>query len=179
MTTPGENTLGKTGKKANRTQSRERTVRPNPHGNLKSFLEERRHWIRQHYTDRSRGVRKANSQTERAQKRLISTGTEGLRHIRPGERKRTPAADPSDDPLTRKRDEWKARTRTEGDSKAPSASIASSTCRKAGARGKHTRNVITTSGSVRGEEKCLEQAPVNRPEERMSPQYSASIARYR
>ena len=39
----------------------------------------------------------------------------------------------SDDPLTMKRDEWKARTKTEGDSKALSASIASSTCHKAGA----------------------------------------------
>ena len=102
-----------------------------------------------------------------------------MRHIRPGERKRSPAANPSDDPHTRKRDEGKARTRTEGDSKAPSASIASNTCRKAGARGKHTRNVITTPGSVRGEGKSLKQAPVNRPEERMSPQDSASIARYR
>ena len=102
-----------------------------------------------------------------------------MRHIRPGERIRSPVADPSDDSPTRKRDEWKARTRTEGDSKAPSTSIASSTCRTAGARGKHTRNIVTTPGSVRGEKKSLEQAPVNRPEERMSPQDSASIARYR
>ena len=29
-------------------------------------------------------------------------------HILPGERKRPPGADPSDDPSTRKRDEWKA-----------------------------------------------------------------------
>ena len=62
----------------------------------------------------------------------------------------------------------------EGDLKAPSASIASSTCRKAGARGKHTRNVVTTPGSVRGEEKSMEQAQGNRPEERTSPQDSAS-----
>ena len=62
-------------------------------------------------------------------------------HIRPWEKKRSPGADPSDDPSTRKRDEWKASTRTEGDSKAPSASIATSPCRKAGARGKHTGNV--------------------------------------
>ena len=96
-------------------------------------------------------------------------------HIRPGERKRSPGADPSDDPSTRKRDEWKASTRTEGDSKVPSASIATSTCRKAGARGKHTGNVITTPGSVRGEEERLEQAPGNRPEERMGPQDSASL----
>ena len=101
------------------------------------------------------------------------------RPIRPGERKRSPVADPSDDPPTGKRDEWKARTRTEGDSKAPSASIAISTSRKAGARGKHTRNVVTTPGRVRGEEKSLEQAPVNRPEERMSPPDSASNATHR
>ena len=100
-----------------------------------------------------------------------------MRHIRPGERKRSPVADPSDDPPTSKRDEWKAKTRAEGESKAPSSSIATSTCRKAGARGKHTQNVVTTPGSVRGEEKSLEQAPVNRPEERMSPQDTASNAR--
>ena len=102
-----------------------------------------------------------------------------MRHNRPGERKRTPAANPSDDPSTRERDEWKARTRTEGDSKAPSASTASSTCRKAGARGKHTRNIVTTPGSVRGEEKSLEQVQGNRPEERTSLQDSASNARHR
>ena len=79
-------------------------------------------------------------------------------HIRTGERKRSPGADPSDEPSTRKRDEWKASTRTEGDSKVPSASIATSTCRKAGARGKHTGNITTTPGSVRGEEERLEQA---------------------
>ena len=94
-------------------------------------------------------------------------------HIRPGERKRSPGADPSDDPSTRKRDEWKASTRTEGDSKVPSASIATRTCRKARARGKHTWNDITTPGSVRGEEERLEQAPGKRPEERMGPQDSA------
>ena len=121
-------------------------------------------------TDRSRGGRKANSQIETAQKRLNSTGTEWIRHIRPGERKRSPGADPSDDPPTRKRDEWKASTRTEGDSKAPSAITATSTCCKAGARGKHTRNIVTTLGSVRGEEKSLEPAPGNRPKERMGPQ---------
>ena len=101
--------------------------------------------------------------------------------IRPGERKRSPGADPSDNPSTRKRDEWKASTRSEGDSKAPSASIATSTCicRKAGARGKHTGNVITTPGSVRGEEERLEQAPGNRPEERMGPQDTASLACHR
>ena len=36
MITPGENTLGKTGKKST-VLNRERTGRPNPHGNLKSF----------------------------------------------------------------------------------------------------------------------------------------------
>ena len=81
--------------------------------------------------------------------------------------------------LPQGRDEWKARTRIEVNSKAPSASIASSTCRQAGARGKHTRNVVTSPGSVRGEEKSHEQAQVNRPEERTSLQDTASIARYR
>ena len=102
-----------------------------------------------------------------------------MRHVRPGERKRSPGADPSDDPPTRKRNEWKARTRTEGDSKAPSASTATSTCCKAGARGKHTRNVVTTPGSVRGEEKSLEPGQENRPEERTSPSDSVSNARHR
>ena len=101
-----------------------------------------------------------------------------MRHNRPVERKRSPAANSSDDPSTRERDEWKARTRIEGDSKAPSASIASSTCRKAGARGKHTRNVVTTPGSVRGEEKSLEQVQGNRPEEQTSLQDPASNARH-
>ena len=102
-----------------------------------------------------------------------------MRHNRPEERKRLPAANPSNDPSTRERDEWKARTRIEGDSKVPFASIASSTCRKAGARGKHTQNVVTTPGSVRGEEKNLEQVQGNRPEERTSLQDSASNARHR
>ena len=100
-------------------------------------------------------------------------------HSRPGERKRSPGADPLDNPPTRKRDEWKASTRTEGDSKEPSASIAIRTCRKAGAQDKHTGNVKTTPGSVRGEEERLEQAPGNRPEERMGPQGSASRVRHR
>ena len=102
-----------------------------------------------------------------------------MRHNRPGERKRSPAASPSDDPSTKERDEWKARTRIEGDSRAPSASIASSTCRKAGARGKHTWNVVTIQGSERGEEKSLEQVQGNRPEERTSLQDSASNAHHR
>ena len=38
-------------------------------------------------------------------------------------------------------------------------------------------NVVTTPGSIRGEEKSLEQAPGNRPEERMGPQDTASHAR--
>ena len=102
-----------------------------------------------------------------------------MRHNRPGERKRSPVANPTDDPSTRERDEWKAKTRIEGDSKAPSTSITLSTCRKAGAKGKHTRNVVTTPGSVRGEEKSLEQVQGNRPEERTSLQDSASNARPR
>ena len=101
-----------------------------------------------------------------------------MRHNRPGKRKRSPASKPSDAPSSRERDEWKARTRIEGNSKAPFTNIASSTCRKAGARGKHTRNVVTTPGSVRGEEKSLEQVQGNRPEEWTSLQDSASNARY-
>ena len=113
------------------------------------------------------------------------------------------------------RDDWKARTRTEDDSKAPSAivlfftlhffsfsqgmqtrerahcarsvfpfikkkkSTASSTCRKAGARGRHTQNVVMTPGSARGEEKSLDKEQGNRPEERTCLQDSASNARYR
>ena len=80
---------------------------------------------------------------------------------------------PSDDPSTRERDEWKARIRIEGNSKAPSASIASSTCRK------HKRNVVTAPGRVRGEEKSLEQVQGNCPEERTSLQDPASNARHR
>ena len=156
-----------------------RNWKTQPTWNLNSFLKERRHWIRQWSTVRPRGARKANPQSETEHKRLSSTWTERVRHNRPGERKRSPVAKPSDDPSTRERDEWKARTRIEADSKAPSASIASSTCRKAGARGKHTQNVVTTPGSVRGEEKSLEQVQGNRPEERMSLQDSASNARYR
>ena len=102
-----------------------------------------------------------------------------MRHNCTGERKRSPVAYPSNDPSTSERDEWKARTRIEGDSKAPSASIASSTCRKAGARGNHTRNVETTTGSVRGEEKSPEQVEGNRPEEWTSLLDSASNARHR
>ena len=48
-----------------------------------------------------------------------------------------------------------------------------------GARGKHTRNAVTTPGSVRGEEKCLEQVQGNCPEQWMSLQDSAANARYR
>ena len=98
----------------------------------------------------------------------------GSGHNRPGERKRSPAANSSEDPSTRERDEWKAKTRIEGDSKAPSAS----TCRKAGARGKHTRNVVATLGSVRGDEKSLEQVQVNHPEEWTSLHDSASNTRH-
>ena len=99
-------------------------------------------------------------------KRLISTENGVNEHIRPGERKRSPGADPSDDPSIRKRDEWKASTRTEGDSKVPSASIATSTCRKAGARGKHTGNVKTTPGSVRGKRRDLNRPQVTFPKNR-------------
>ena len=173
--TPGENTQGKTGKKAIRTQSMERTGRPNPQ-KFPQGTAPLDPTVTHRQIQRSKksqlSDRDSAEATDLKRNRV-------MRHIRPGERKRSPVADPSDDPLTRKRDEWKARTRTEGNSKAPSTSIASSTCRKAGARGKHIRNVGTTPGSVRGEEKSLEQAPTNSPEERMSPQDSASNARYR
>ena len=36
-----------------------------------------------------------------------------------------------------------------------------------------------TPGSIRGEEKSLEQAPGNRPEERMGPQDTAPLVRHR
>ena len=75
------------------------------------------------------------------------------------------------------RDDWKARTRTEGDSKAPSAIIASSTCCKAGARGKHTWNVLNETGErKRGREESRKEQG-NRPKERTCLQDSASIAR--
>ena len=61
------------------------------------------------------------------------------------ERKRSPDANPSYDLTTRKR-RLESQDQDRGDSKAPSASIASSTCRKAGARGKHTRNVVNNTG---------------------------------
>ena len=77
------------------------------------------------------------------------------------------------------RDNGRARTRTEGDSKAPSVSTASSTCHKAGAQGKHTRNVVNDTGERkrRREESRKEQG--TRPEERTCLQDSASNARYR
>ena len=92
---------------------------------------------------------------------------------------RSSGADPSDDPSTRKRDEWKASTRTEGDSTEPSASMATRTCRKAGARDKHTGDVETTPCSARGEEERFEQAPGKRPEERMGLLDSAIQSRHR
>ena len=49
----------------------------------------------------------------------------------------------------------------------PSASMATRTCRKAGARDKHTGDVETTPCSARGEEDRSKQAPGKRPEERM------------
>ena len=48
----------------------------------------------------------------------------------------------------------------------PSASMATRTCRKAGARDKHTGDAETTPCSARGEEERFEQAPGKRPEER-------------
>ena len=45
--------------------------------------------------------------------------------------------------------------------------MATRTCRKAGARDKHTGDVETTPCSARGEEDRVEQAPGKRPEECM------------
>ena len=76
------------------------------------------------------------------------------------------------------RDNWKARTRTEGNSKAPSASIPSSTCRKAGARGKHTRNVVNDTGERKRGREESQKGQGNRPEERTCLQDTAPIARH-
>ena len=143
----------------------ERTGRPNPHGNPKKFPRGKAP-LDPAVNRQTRGGRKAHSPVEIAPKRLISTENGVNEHIRPRERKRSPGADPSDDPSIRKRDEWKASTRTEGDSKVPSASIATSTCRKAGARGKHTGNVKTTPGSVRGKRRDLNRHQVTVPKNR-------------
>ena len=116
---------------------------------------------------------------ETAPKRLISTENGVNKHSRPGERNRSPGADPSDAPSTRKRDEWKASTRIEGDSQEPSASMATRTCRKAGARDKQTGDVRTIPRTVRGEEERLEQALGKRPEERMGLSDSATQACHR
>ena len=57
--------------------------------------------------------------------------------------------------------------------------MATHTCRKAGARDKHTGDVETTPFSARGEEERLEQALGKRPEERTGPLDSAIQARHR
>ena len=61
----------------------------------------------------------------------------------------------------------------------PSASMATRTCRKAGARDKHTGDVETTPCSARGEEDRIKQAPGKRPEERMGLLDSAIQTRHR
>ena len=76
--------------------------------------------------------------------KATALNTNGVSETQPSRGAQTLAANPSDDPSTKERDEWKARTKIEGDSKAPSASTASSTCRKAGAWGKHIPSVVTT-----------------------------------
>ena len=73
---PGRERPGEDREAVNSTRSRERTERPHPHGNLNSFLEELRHWIRQKSTVRPRGARTANPKNEIAHKRLNSTRTE-------------------------------------------------------------------------------------------------------
>ena len=102
----------------------------------------------------------------------------GARETQPSRRARTQDANPSDDPSTKERDEWKARTMIEGDSKAPPASTASSTCLKAGARGKHTRSVVMTGEHNRGREESR-TGKENRPEEQTSPSDSDSNAHHR
>ena len=62
-----------------------------------------KHGTRQQSTVRSRGARKAYSLTGTVPKQLSPSLTERARHIRPGERKRSPDANPSDDLSTRKR----------------------------------------------------------------------------
>ena len=115
---------------------------------------------------------------EIAPKRLISTENGVNKHSRAGERN-------DHQELTHQttlppgRDEWKASTRTEGDSTEPSVSMATRTCRKAGARDKHTGDAETTPCSARGEEERFEQAPGKRPEERTGLLDSAIQPRHR
>ena len=116
---------------------------------------------------------------ETAPKRLISTENGVNKHSRPGERNDHQALTHQTTLPERKRDEWKASTRTEGDSTEPSASMATRTCRKAGARDKHTGDVETTPCSARGEEERFEQAPGKRSEERMGLLDSAIQSRHR
>ena len=116
-----------------------------------------------------RGGRKAHDPRERKRRSDRSQQKDGVnKHSRPGERKRSPGADPSDDPSTRKRDEWKASTRTEGDSTGnlPQARL-HALAERPEARDKHTGDVETTPCSARGEEDRSKQAPGKRPEERM------------
>ena len=174
---PGENTQERIGTKSNRTQPWRELEDPSPTGTLNSFLEEGATGSDSKLTDQRR---KKSPLPRRDSAEATDLNRNGVNeYSRPGERKRSPGADPSDDPSTRKRDEWKASTRIEGDSKEPSASMATRTCRKAGARDKHTRDVITTPRSVRGEEERLEQALGKRPEERKGPPDSAPQARHR
>ena len=70
------------------------------------------------------GPQPRGARRNQATRPVQSKPREGGTRPNPGERKRSPGADPSDDPSTRKRDEWKASTRIEGDSKEPSASMA-------------------------------------------------------
>ena len=76
---------GRTGKKSNRTQTMERTGRPNPHGILKSFLEGRRHRIRQEHRQIQR--RKKSQLSDRDSAEATEHNRNGMRHIRLGERK--------------------------------------------------------------------------------------------
>ena len=115
---------------------------------------------------------------EIAPKRLISTENGVNKHSRAGERNDHQELT-YQTTLPPGRDEWKASTRTEGDSTEPSASMATRTCRKAGARDKHTGDAETTLCSARGEEERFEQAPGKRPEERTALLDSAIQSRHR
>ena len=151
---PGAKTLGKTGKRTPvRNPEREledltlmgtsivssRNGATGPDSNPPAGPGEQEkptHWLRQ---------RRSNCHHHERSARDTSVQVRGNDHKMPTQQTTSPLG----------RDDWKVRTRTEGDSKAPSASIASSTSRKAGARGKHTRSIATTPGSIRVEEKSL------------------------
>ena len=99
---PGENTQERTGTKS-QNSTMERTGRPNPHGSPQKLPRGKVP------LDPADQRRKKSPLPSRDSAEATDLNRNGVNeHIRPGERKRTPGADPSDDPSTRKRDEWKA-----------------------------------------------------------------------